>query len=104
MNKYGLYGKLQAMKGKGEELAAVMLEAAALMETAKGCILYMVGKEIDYPDIIRVMEVWDSKEDHEASLNIPGVRTLIMKAMPLLEEDPQMGMALDVLGGKGLAA
>jgi quinol monooxygenase YgiN len=100
-NKYGLYGKLQAQAGKGKELGEILLKAASLMENAKGCILYIVNKTADNPDGIYVIEVWDSKEDHDNSLKLPGVRELITRAMPMLDGKPE-GITLEVLGGKGL--
>ena len=100
-HKYGLYGKLQAQAGKGPELSVILLQAAALMETANGCILYLVSTTAETPDSIYVVEVWDTKEDHDASLTLPGVRELITQAMPLLDGSPE-GITLDVLGGKGL--
>ncbi|MEZ4684912.1 MAG: hypothetical protein R3B47_02270 [Bacteroidia bacterium] len=36
-------------------------------------------------------EVWDSKEDHANSLQLPGVRELIMQAMPILDSMPTGG-------------
>ena len=100
-NKYGLYGKLQAQAGKGKELGEILLRAAKLMEKAKGCILYLVNKTADNPDGIYIIEVWDSKEDHDNSLKLPGVRELITQAMPILDGKPE-GITLEVLGGKGL--
>ena len=98
-NKYGLYGKLQAQAGKGKELGEILLKAAELVEKAKGCHLYLVGKTADNPDGIYVIEVWDSKEDHDNSLKLPGVRELITQAMPILHGKPE-GITLEVLGGK----
>jgi len=100
-NKYGLYGKLQAQAGKGKELSEILLKAARLMENAKGCILYIVNKTAENPDGVYVIEVWDSKEDHDNSLKLPGVRELITQAMPILDGKPE-GITLEVLGGKGL--
>jgi len=100
-NKYGLYTKLQAQAGKGKELGGILLKAAKLMENAKGCRLYIVNQGADNSDDIYIMEVWDSKEDHDNSLNLPGVRGLITQAMPMLDGKPD-GITLEVLGGKGL--
>ncbi len=100
-SKYGLYGQLQAKSGKGKELGELLLKAAAQMENVKGCNLYLVGKTADNPDGVYVIEVWDSKEDHDNSLKIPAVRELIAQAMPILDGKPE-GTTLEVLGGKGL--
>jgi quinol monooxygenase YgiN len=101
-NKSGLYGKLQAKTGKGKELGEILLKAAGQMQNAKGCILYIVGKTADNPDGIYVIEVWNSKEDHDNSLKLAGVRELISQAMPILDGRPD-GTTLEILGGKGLS-
>jgi quinol monooxygenase YgiN len=99
-NKYGLYEKFQAQAGTGKELGEILLRAATLMENAKGCILYLVTKISDNPDAIYIIEVWDSKEDHDNSLNLPGVRELITQAMPIIGGTETI--TLEVVGGKGL--
>lgn len=102
MNKYGLYGNLRARPGKGKELSEILLQAAALMRNVEGCILYIVNREAGNLDSIWIMEVWESKDDHDNSLSLPGVRELIMQAMPILDETRIEGTAMEVLGGKGL--
>ena len=102
MNKYGLFGKLKAQPGKGDELAAILLQAAELVRHAKGCHIYIIGKDAQDGDVIWVTEVWDSKEGHDDSLKADSVRQLIGKAMPLLDGPPQGGTALEVLGGVGI--
>lgn len=102
MNKYGLHGKLQATAGNGPQLAQILLEASKLVSTAKGCRLYLVSQEETAPDDVWVTEVWDSKEDHDNSLQVPGVKELISQAMPLLAGRPEKGQELGVLGGAGL--
>ncbi|MEO9884861.1 MAG: antibiotic biosynthesis monooxygenase [Balneola sp.] len=96
--KYGLSGSFSAKKGKGDELASILEEAANLMKTAKGCMIYIVGQQSDNKDVVHVFEVWDSKEDHDDSLHIDGVRELIGKAMPLIEGKPS-GVEIDIAGG-----
>ncbi len=100
MAKYLLHGSLAAAEGKGTQLSAILLEAAALVSTAKGCRAYVVSRVADEPDTVWVTEIWDSKEDHDQSLQLPGVRELIGKAMPILAGQPQKGQELEILGGK----
>ena len=102
MNKYGLYGKLKAQAGKGDELAAILLEAAELVRPAPGCHIYLIGKDAQDGDTVWVTEVWDSKQDHDDSLKADAVRQLIARAMPLLDGRPEGGTVLEVLGGVGL--
>ncbi|WP_210465685.1 putative quinol monooxygenase [Rufibacter roseolus] len=103
MNKYGLYGKLTASAGNGEKLAAILLEAAQLVSTAKGCHLYLVSIDKTLEDAVWVTEVWDSQEDQDNSLQVLGVRELISQAMPLLAGKPEKGQVLEILGGAGIS-
>lgn len=96
--KYGLSGNFTAKVGKGDELAVILEEAANMMKTAKGCLIYVVGQQSDNQDIIHVFEIWDSKEDHDNSLSIAGVRELIGKAMPIIDGKPN-GVEIDIAGG-----
>ncbi|MGC4233922.1 MAG: antibiotic biosynthesis monooxygenase family protein [Niabella sp.] len=101
-DKYLLHGKLVAKAGQQDELAAILLEAATLMSAAKGCRVYVVGKDEKEPNAVYVTEVWDSREDHDNSLNVDGVKELIMRAMPVLEGPPQKGQEIRLLGGWGV--
>ncbi|WP_033316945.1 putative quinol monooxygenase [Pontibacter roseus] len=102
MTQYGLHGRLNATPGNGENLAHILLQAAELVRTAQGCRLYLVSRDNSTPDAVWVTEVWDSQEDHDNSLLVPGVRELIGEAMPLLAGKPEKGQVLEVLGGVGL--
>lgn len=102
MSKYGLHGKLEATVGNGAQLAEILLGASRLVSKAKGCRLYLVSQESTGSDVVWVTEVWDSKEDHDNSLQVPGVKELIAQAMPLLAGRPEKGQELEVLGGAGL--
>lgn len=97
MNKYGLHGSLKAKLGKGQELSSILVEASKIVSQAKGCISYVVGLDTKDKDLIWVSEIWESKEDHDASLTQENVRTLIGKAMPLLAEMPTEGNEYSVI-------
>lgn len=99
--KYGLTGKFFAAEGKGDELAAILMEAANLMKSADGCCIYVVGQDAGNPDTICISEVWESKELHDASLHIEGVAELIGRARPLMEGRPE-STSVDVHGGVGI--
>lgn len=101
MRKYGLTGTLRARKGKGKELAEILLQSAGNMNGVKGCETYIISIDPSDPDAVCVFEVWDSKEDHDNSLALTFVREAISKAMPLLDGKPE-GRTLEVLGGLGV--
>ena len=103
MNHYGLHGKLVAKAGMETQLAEILLKASQLVKNAKGCRLYVISKDAAMPYAVWITEIWDSKEDHDASLQNPEVRTLIGQAVPLLDGPPQKGQELEILGGIGIA-
>lgn len=102
MSKYGLFGKIIAQPGRRDALAAVLLDAAALLRAAPGCEVYIVSVSESEPDAVWVSEVWSSREEHAASLAREDVRALIGRGRPLIAG---MGERFEVvpLGGKGLA-
>ena len=99
---YLLQGKLNAKEGKAEDLANILLEASKLVSTAKGCKLYVIGKDKVEQNAVYITEIWDTKQDHDDSLKVEGVRALIMKAMPILDGQPAKGQELEILGGAGI--
>jgi quinol monooxygenase YgiN len=60
----------------------------------------MVNQDIQKPEVIWVYEVWESKEDHDSSLQDERVKQLIAEAGALLGSKPEPGMELVTLGGK----
>ncbi|MDX5435579.1 MAG: antibiotic biosynthesis monooxygenase [Pontibacter sp.] len=103
MSAYLLHGKLTATPGQGQQLVAILLQASKLVATAQGCQLYLVSQSPNDTDTVWVTEVWDSKTDHDNSLQVPGVRELISQAMPILAGMPQKGQELEILGGAGIS-
>ncbi len=101
-SKYLLHGKLTAKEGHRDTLANILLEASRLVSTAKGCRLYIIGKEENDTNAVYVTEIWDSKEDHDNALKVEGVRELIGKAIPILDGQPAKGQELEVVGGAGV--
>ncbi len=103
MADYGLWGKIVAVAGQGDVLAAHLLDAAAALDDVAGCRLYIVSRDADDADAVWVMEVWESREAHRASLDLPAVQELIARARPVIAG---MGERVEVstIGGKGLTA
>jgi len=79
-----------------------LLEASKRVSTAKGCKLYVIGKDENDENSVYVTEIWDSKDDHNNSLKVEGVRELIMKAMPILDGQPSKGQEIEILGRAGI--
>ena len=93
------YGKASARSGLGEELAELLLAAAAELESDPGCQLYQIKRQADAPDVIWVTELWRSQADLDASLERIRGSEGVAAAMALVE-DWEM-VPLDLLGGKG---
>ena len=101
---YLLQGKLTAKSGLQKQLSEILIEASQLVSTAPGCQLYLISTPVeDTSEEVFITEIWNSKEAHDNSLKIPGVKELISLAIPILEEMPQKGEEYNVLGGYGLA-
>ena len=99
MSRVARYGKSVAQPGKGEELAARLLAAAAELEGDPGCELYLVNRQVGEPDVIWITEQWRSQADLDASIeSIRGSDDV--QAVMALVADWQM-IELDLLGGKG---
>jgi quinol monooxygenase YgiN len=98
MSQVARYGKAQAHAGRGQELADVLLAAAAELESDPGCLLYLINRQAGEPDMVWVTELWRSQADLDASLERIRGSESVSAAMALVE-DWQM-IELEQLGGK----
>ncbi len=78
---YGLVASFKCVAGKRGELSAILLSDVGAMP---GCRSYVVAEDPDDQDVLWIVEVWDSKSSHKASLDLPAVKEAIAKAMPLI--------------------
>ena len=78
---YGLIGSAMAVEGKRDELIKILLDGVNDMP---GCLSYIVAKDPKDANGIWITEVWDSKESHAASLELPSVKAAIAKGRPLI--------------------
>ena len=89
-------GTLGAAPGKRDELVAQLTKRSDLLRD-HGCRLYEVGVSEDDPDTVFVIELWESRAAHTASLDLPEVRASIDSARPLLS-GTFGGFRFDVVG------
>ena len=98
---YGLMGKFTATDSQRQALTDILLQAASDLSDHTPCLLYVVSHDPADDHGIWVTEVWESKDAHQASLELEATQTLIATARPLIA-----GMSnrteFDPLGGKGL--
>ncbi len=78
---YGLIGKMSAVPGQRDALAAILLEG---MDRMPGCLSYVIATDPSDADALWITEVWDSQESHQASLTLPTVKEAIGKGRPLI--------------------
>ena len=95
---YGLIGKMTAVAGQRDALAAILLDGTSSMP---GCLSYVVATDPADADALWITEVWDSPESHQASLALPSVKAAIAKGRPLIAG---FGNRVETapLGGHGL--
>ncbi|WP_459645367.1 putative quinol monooxygenase [Kineococcus sp. NUM-3379] len=95
-------GSMRTKPGTREEVVKILLEEVEALHSV-GCYQYVVGELENDPDTIWISEVWESKEAHEASLQLPAVRDAITRAMPLLTGEFS-SHEVRVVGGLGISS
>jgi quinol monooxygenase YgiN len=98
MSKVARYGKAKAREGRGQQLADLLLAAAAELDDDPGCELYLINRQAGEPDLIWVTELWRSQADLDASLEQVRASDDAAAAMALVEHWEMI--ELDLLGGK----
>jgi quinol monooxygenase YgiN len=97
---YGYLGTMRTQPGLRDEVVMTLVDGSERL-TEIGCRLYLVSISADDPDCIWVNEVWESKEAHDASLQLPEVRAAITATMPKLTGE-FTSQELRVIGGLGV--
>ena len=95
---YGLIEKMTAVKGKRDDLIAILLEG---MQEMPGCLSYIVAKDPGDDVTIWVTEAWQDEASHKASLSLPSVQEAIQKGRPLIAGMDSIATTRPV-GGHGL--
>ena len=95
---YGLIGRIKAVAGKRDELAAILAPGEGGMP---GCLSYVVAEDPADPDGLWVTEVWTDQAAHRASLQLDSVKAAIAKGRPLIARFDSH-VETKVLGGIGL--
>jgi quinol monooxygenase YgiN len=78
---YGIIGKMITVTGQRDALIEILLAGT---EAMPGCLSYVISKDPEDANAIWITEVWDSRESHAASLQLPSVRDAIAKGRPLI--------------------
>lgn len=99
---YGYIGSMRTRQGHRDDVIEILLGGAEGLREA-GCQLYAVGTDQADADVIWVSEIWESREQHDASLQLPETKAAIGRAMPLLTGEFTR-QEVNVVGGLGVAA
>ncbi|MEM7284131.1 MAG: putative quinol monooxygenase [Pseudomonadota bacterium] len=98
-NMFGIIGKMMTAEGKRDELIETLLNGTKDMP---GCLSYIIAKDVADENALWITEVWQSREDHEASLTLESVQQAIAKGRPMIagfgerfETTPVGGQGLD---------
>lgn len=96
---YGYIGSMKTKPGHRDDVVAILLTGIDGLREV-GCDVYLVGVSNVDDDTIWVTEVWQTKEHHDASLQLPATKAAISKAMPMLTGE-FTSQELSVVGGLG---
>lgn len=99
---YGYIGSMKTHPGRRDDVMSILLGGVDGLR-AVGCDSYVVSEADADEDTIVVMEVWETKQHHEASLERPETKAAIARAMPMLTGE-FTGQELNVVGGLGVSS
>jgi quinol monooxygenase YgiN len=71
---YGRIGKMVALSGQRDALAAILFGSSQAMP---GCLSYVIATDPADHDALWITEVWDSAASHKKSLTLPAVQAAI---------------------------
>jgi quinol monooxygenase YgiN len=78
---YGIIGKMITTPGQRDAFTAILLAGIGDMP---GCLSYVVAKDPTDENGLWITEVWDSKESHAASLQLPAVKDAIARGRSMI--------------------
>lgn len=98
MEEYEQTTMFSAQNEKTAEVPDILVEAPEAISSVDGCRFYVVGKDSEVQNHVQVVELRDSKDDHESTLEKLTANELVAQARPLLNGRPET-IELDVIGG-----
>ena len=94
---YGLISQITTTPGNRDKLAGLL----AGMGPMPGCVSYVVASDPNDPGCLWVTELWESKQAHAGSLELPEVQQAITKGRPFIAGFGQR-IETEPIGGIGL--
>jgi quinol monooxygenase YgiN len=80
---------------KGETEAAIdaLTPAAELSQQEPGCIKFAVHRDVDDPDVLLIIEEWESRDAYESHLKQPHLQQLNETMVPLFAGVPRISVS-----------
>ena len=97
---WGMIARITTVSGKRQEMIDLLRQSAAGMP---GCLSYVVAEDAAQNDVLWVTEVWQSQQDHDASLSLRQVQEAMPRARPLIADFQRIAVTAPVWGS-GLGA
>lgn len=80
-------------KGKTEEAIEALTPAAELSQQEPGCIKFAVHRDVDDPDVLLVIEQWESREAYDSHLKQSHLQELNETMVPLFAGVPRISVS-----------
>jgi quinol monooxygenase YgiN/quercetin dioxygenase-like cupin family protein len=80
----------RARRGCADRLAGQLLQAATLVAEAPGCEHWLVHRDHDDADVVRVSELWSTRGQRDAALAAPDVSGFMAGVLELADGGPEV--------------
>ena len=97
---FGMHNQFTAQPGQANALQEMLLAAADGLRGNQDCLLYLISRSPEDPNLVWVTEAWTDRTAHEASLQDEDVRAAVQRALPLIAAVSRTELRL--VGGKGV--
>jgi quinol monooxygenase YgiN len=96
---HGFHATMTARPGKGDEVVRVLLDAPSMPH--EDCVVFLVSRSAENPDMVHVTEGWTSEEAHSRFFATEAAQALVARLQPLLEGESRYTDEVPV-GGKAV--
>jgi quinol monooxygenase YgiN len=94
---HGFHATMTALPGKADELIELLLAAPSLPND--DCVVFVVGRSANTPDIVHVTEGWVSEEAHSRFFDSEEARAFTARVQAVVTGDSHYSDEIPV-GGK----
>ncbi|MGW5352025.1 putative quinol monooxygenase [Streptomyces sp. NPDC004031] len=97
---FSVYGRMTALPGRRDELAAVLAEGFRAGGEGSGLLAYSVNEALDDPDTLWLTQLWVDKDAHDTTTRSAAVAAVSARVPSLLAAAPEgcYGHAVHVRG------